>query len=51
MNSNQVFYFVLLILNAVTAAITEINLLRLVALVFVGFCGAMISLERKLDDS
>jgi hypothetical protein len=51
MNSNQIFYFVLLILNAITATTTDIILLRFITLIFVGFCAAMISLERKSDDS
>lgn len=51
MNANQVFYFVLLLANAVTAYLTSIDLLRFVSLSFVAFCGAMISLERDVDNS
>jgi hypothetical protein len=51
MNNNQVFYFILLVINAITAATTSIPLLQLVALVFVCFCGAMISMHRDRDDS
>lgn len=51
MNRDQIFYFVLLVVNAVTAAMTAIPLLQLVALVFACFCGAMISMRRDRDDS
>ena len=51
MNSNQVFYFILMVINAGIAYVTNIDELRFVSLFFVAFCGAMISLERDVDNS
>jgi hypothetical protein len=51
MNSNQIFYFILLALNAIIAVLTNSTLERTVALIFVAIFAAAISTEREKDES